>query len=43
MSFFEAFADGVDAVVSFVWGFGIPTGTGSDIPFVVILLLGAGL
>jgi AGCS family alanine or glycine:cation symporter len=43
MSVFEAFADGVDAVVSFVWGFGIPTGTGNDIPIVVILLLGAGL
>jgi len=43
MSFFEAFADGVDAVVSFVWGFGIPTGTGNDIPIVVILLLGVGL
>jgi len=36
-------ADGVDFLVDFVWGFGIPTGTGNDIPIVVLLLLGAGL
>jgi AGCS family alanine or glycine:cation symporter len=43
MSFLEILADGVDFLVDFVWGFGIPTGTGNDIPIVVILLLGAGL
>jgi AGCS family alanine or glycine:cation symporter len=43
MSFLDTFADGVDFLVDFVWGFGIPTGTGNDIPIVVLLLLGAGL
>jgi len=43
MSFLDILADGVDFLVDFVWGFGIPTGTGNDIPIVVILLLGAGL
>jgi len=43
MSFWETFSNGVNVVVDFVWGFGIPTGAGSDIPLVVILLLGAGL
>ena len=42
-SFLGTLADGVDFLVDFVWGFGIPTGTGNDIPIVVILLLGAGL
>jgi len=42
-SFLGTLADGVDFLVDFVWGFGIPTGTGNDIPVVVILLLGAGL
>ncbi|MFB6250020.1 MAG: alanine/glycine:cation symporter family protein [Salinibacter sp.] len=42
-SFLSTLADGVDFLVEFVWGFGIPTGTGNDIPVVVILLLGAGL
>ena len=43
MSFLETLADGIDFLVEFVWGFGIPTGTGNDIPIVVLLLLGAGL
>jgi AGCS family alanine or glycine:cation symporter len=43
MSVLEILADGVDFLVDFVWGFGIPTGTGNDIPIVVLLLLGAGL
>jgi AGCS family alanine or glycine:cation symporter len=42
-SFLDTLADGVDFLVEFVWGFGIPTGTGNDIPIVVLLLLGAGL
>ncbi|MFO8099715.1 MAG: sodium:alanine symporter family protein [Salinibacter sp.] len=42
-TFLETLADGVDFLVDFVWGFGIPTGTGNDIPIVVLLLLGAGL
>jgi len=42
-TFLETLADGVDFLVDFVWGFGIPTGTGNDIPVVVLLLLGAGL
>ena len=42
-TFLETFAEGVNALVDFVWGFGIPTGTGNDIPIVVLLLLGAGL
>lgn len=33
----------VNTLVDFVWGWGIPTGTGNDIPLVVILLLGVGL
>ncbi len=37
------FTDIVDTALNFVWGWGIPTGTGNDIPLVVILLLGAGL
>jgi AGCS family alanine or glycine:cation symporter len=37
------FQDLVNTVVDFVWGWGIPTGTGNDIPVVVLLLLGAGL
>jgi len=37
------FTDIVNTLVDFVWGWGIPTGTGNDIPLVVILLLGAGL
>jgi AGCS family alanine or glycine:cation symporter len=41
--FFDALGDVVDFLVEFVWGFGIPTGTGNDIPIVVLLLLGAGL
>ena len=43
MTFLDTLADGVDFLVDFVWGFGIPTGTGNDIPIVVLLLLGAGL
>lgn len=39
----ELFSDGVNTLVDIVWGFGIPTGTGNDIPIVVLLLLGAGL
>jgi len=39
----EFFSDAVDLLVNTVWGEGIPTGAGSDIPFVVLLLLGAGL
>lgn len=35
--------DIVNTLVDFVWGWGIPTGTGNDIPLVVILLLGVGL
>ena len=42
-TFLETLADGVNFLVDFVWGFGIPTGTGNDIPIVVLLLLGAGL
>lgn len=42
-TFLDTLADGVDFLVGFVWGFGIPTGTGNDIPVVVLLLLGAGL
>jgi len=42
-SFLGILADGVDFLVDFVWGFGIPTGTGNDVPIVVLLLLGAGL
>lgn len=42
-SFLDTFTDGVDFLLDFVWGFGIPTGTGNDIPIVVLLLLGAGL
>jgi len=42
-TFFDVFGDGVGFLVDFVWGFGIPTGTGNDIPIVVLLLLGAGL
>lgn len=42
-SFLGTLGDGVDFLVDFVWGFGIPTGTGNDIPIVVLLLLGAGL
>ncbi|MFP4229006.1 MAG: alanine/glycine:cation symporter family protein [Salinivenus sp.] len=42
-TFLDTFADGVDFLVDFVWGFGIPTGTGNNIPIVVLLLLGAGL
>ena len=41
--FFDTLGDVVDFLVGFVWGFGIPTGTGNDIPIVVLLLLGAGL
>jgi AGCS family alanine or glycine:cation symporter len=37
------FTDIVNTLVDFVWGWGIPTGTGNDIPVVVILLLGGGL
>jgi len=33
----------VDWLINIVWGEGIPTGTGNDIPIVVILLLGTGL
>ena len=40
---FETFQTIVDTLIQFVWGEGIPTGTGNDIPLVVILLLGAGL
>ena len=36
MSFLETLADGIDFLVEFVWGFGIPTGTGNDIPIVEI-------
>jgi AGCS family alanine or glycine:cation symporter len=43
MTFLDTLADGVDFLVDFVWGFGIPTGTGNNIPIVVLLLLGAGL
>lgn len=42
-TFLETLADGVNFLVDFVWGFGIPTGTGNDIPIVVLLLLGAGM
>jgi len=35
--------DIVDWLINIVWGEGIPTGTGNDIPIVVILLLGTGL
>ncbi|PSQ95304.1 MAG: sodium:alanine symporter family protein [Bacteroidetes bacterium SW_9_63_38] len=41
--FFDALGDVVNFLVDFVWGIGIPTGTGNDIPVVVLLLLGAGL
>ena len=41
--FFDTLGTVVDFLVEFVWGFGIPTGTGNDIPIVVLLLLGAGL
>jgi len=33
----------VDTLIQYVWREGIPTGTGNDIPLVVILLLGTGL
>jgi AGCS family alanine or glycine:cation symporter len=33
----------VDTLIQYVWREGIPTGTGNDIPIVVILLLGTGL
>ncbi len=39
----DLFSDGVNTLVDIVWGFGIPTGTGNDLPIVVLLLLGAGL
>jgi AGCS family alanine or glycine:cation symporter len=35
--------DIVDLLIQYVWREGIPTGTGNDIPLVVILLLGTGL
>ena len=41
--FFDTLGSVIDFLVEFVWGFGIPTGTGNDIPIVVLLLLGAGL
>ena len=40
---FDTLGSVIDFLVEFVWGFGIPTGTGNDIPIVVLLLLGAGL
>ncbi len=39
----QGLQDVVDLLIQIVWGEGIPTGTGNDIPLVVILLLGTGL
>ena len=39
----ELLESAIGVLEQLVWSEGVPTGTGNDIPWVVILLLGAGL